>query len=157
MKLVKKIALVLLIALVGLQLYRPDKNQSEYREVKAFEADTKPTPEITAILETKCYDCHSNHTEYPWYAEIAPISIWIDDHIEEGKEHFDVSAWSSYSLKKKDHKLDELIEEVEEGKMPLDEYTWTHGSLTQEEKEALISWTREVRKKYALHLPEGEE
>ncbi|WP_394749869.1 heme-binding domain-containing protein [Spongiimicrobium salis] len=152
MKIVKKIAVVLLVLLIGLQLYRPEKNDAEYRDVAAFVADTQPTAEITAILETKCYDCHSDKTTYPWYAEVAPISLWIHDHVEEGNEHLNFSKWEGYSLKKKDHKLDELIEEVEEGEMPLSEYTWTHGNLSEEEKEALIQWTREVRKGYAKQL-----
>ena len=149
MKIVKKVAVVLLVVLIGLQLYRPEKNDAEYRDVAAFVADTQPTAKITAILETKCYDCHSDKTTYPWYAEVAPISLWIHDHVEEGNEHLNFSKWEGYSLKKKDHKLDELIEEVEEGEMPLNEYTWTHGGLSEEEKEALIQWTREVRAEYA--------
>jgi len=24
-------------------------------------------------MKTSCYDCHSNHTVYPWYANIAPF------------------------------------------------------------------------------------
>ena len=97
-----------------MQFYRPEKNVSEYDVIAQFEAETQPPQEVVTILKQKCYDCHSNQTEYPWYAEVAPISIWIDGHVEEGKEHFNVSEWATYSLKKKDHKLEELIEEVEE-------------------------------------------
>jgi len=114
MKIFKKIMLVLLIALIALQFYRPEKNDATYRDVAAFETETKPSAAVKTILENKCYDCHSNKTEYPWYAEISPISLLIADHVEEGNEHFNVSAWESYTDKKKDHKLDELIEEVEE-------------------------------------------
>lgn len=150
MKIVKKILIVLLIALVIIQFYRPEKNNPEYREVTAFITDTKPSAEVTKILENKCYDCHSNKTEYPWYAEIAPVSYWLDDHIQDGIKHFNVSAWDTYSVKKKDHKLDELIEEVEEGKMPLDPYTWLHGTITNQEKEALIKWATKARENYKL-------
>ena len=65
-------------------------------------------------------------------------------HINEGKEHFNVSEWEQYSDKKKDHKLEELIEEIEEMKMPLPSYTWTHGDLTADEKEKLIKWTKKL-------------
>ncbi|WP_394970661.1 heme-binding domain-containing protein [uncultured Croceitalea sp.] len=145
MKILKKILVAALIILVVIQLWRPEKNNAEYREVAAFIADTKPSTEITTILESKCYDCHSNRTVYPWYAEVAPISLWIADHIEEGNEHFNVSKWSSYDLDKKGHKLDELIEEVEEGHMPEDAYTWLHGKLTENEKEQLIGWAKQAR------------
>lgn len=150
MKIVKKILIALLLVLVALQFYRPEKNNASYRDVAAFVADTQPNQEITAILQNKCYDCHSNKTVYPWYAEVAPISIWLADHIEEGNEHFNVSQWDSYDDKKKDHKLDELIEEVEEGEMPLDSYTWLHGGITETEKEALMAWAAKAREKYKV-------
>ncbi|SEL36817.1 Haem-binding domain-containing protein [Aquimarina amphilecti] len=147
----KKVGLLLLLAFVIMQFIRPDKNELGYESVAYFENDTKPTEEIQQILRSNCYDCHSNQTVYPWYAEIAPVSYWLADHVEEGKEHFNVSDWEQYSNKKKDHKLDELIEEVEKGEMPLSSYTWVHGDLEKEEMEVLINWTRELRKKYATN------
>ncbi|AXT58508.1 cytochrome C [Aquimarina sp. AD1] len=147
----KKVGLLLLVVLVIMQFVRPDKNESGYESVAYFENDTKPTEKVKEILKSNCYDCHSNQTIYPWYAEIAPVSYWLADHVEEGKEHFNVSDWEGYSDKKKDHKLDELIEEVEEGEMPLSSYTWIHGDLEKEEMEVLINWTRELRKKYATN------
>jgi exonuclease VII small subunit len=139
----------LLIALIAMQFYRPEKNETEVREVASFEAETKPSPEIVAIMENTCYDCHSDKTVYPWYAEIAPVSYWIADHVDEGNEHFNVSMWDTYDDKKKDHKLEELIEEVEEGEMPLTEYTWLHGgALSDGQKEAVIAWAKEARKQY---------
>lgn len=150
MKLIKKILLVLLVTLVLMQFIRPDKNNAEPRDLTAFIEDTKPTQAVTAVLEKHCYDCHSNKTTYPWYAEVAPVSLWINHHVEEGKEHFDVSNWSAYKVKRRDHKLDELIEEVEEGKMPLKSYSLLHGTMTEEEKETLIHWVKQVRASYNL-------
>lgn len=150
MKILKKVLVVLLIALVLLQFYRPEKNEAEYREVASFEGETKPSPQVKALLENKCYDCHSNKTEYPWYAEVAPISLLIADHVEEGNEHFNVSKWDSYDAKKRDHKLDELIEEVEQGEMPEKGYALIHGGITEEEKAALISWARKARENYDI-------
>ncbi|MBW1297444.1 heme-binding domain-containing protein [Aquimarina litoralis] len=144
----KKVGLLVLVVLVIMQFIRPDRNEAGYESVAYFEIETKPTPEIQAILKSNCYDCHSNQTIYPWYANIAPVSYWLSHHIDEGKEHFNVSEWEQYSDKKKDHKLDELIEEVEEGEMPLDSYTWTHGNLEDDEKEILINWVQNLRKKY---------
>ncbi len=148
MKILKKVLIGLLLVLIAMQFYRPEQNDAEYRDVAAFVADTEPNQEVTAILESKCYDCHSNKTVYPWYAQVAPISIWLADHVEEGNEHFNVSQWDTYDDKKKDHKLDELIEEVEEGEMPLDSYTWMHGGITETEKNALIAWATQTRNNY---------
>jgi len=150
MKIVKKIAIALLVVLVGMQFFRPEKNQAEGDYVAAFVAETQPSPEVQGILKSACYDCHSANTNYPWYSNVAPISYWLADHIEEGKEHLNFSDWANYTDKKKDHKLEELVEEVKEGEMPLNEYTWTHADarLTQEQITALLTWAQETRKKY---------
>ncbi len=149
-KITKIVALILLAVLLIMQFIRPDKNESGYESVVYFEKETQPSDQIKTILKDNCYDCHSNQTIYPWYAEVAPVSYWLDDHVEEGKEHFNVSNWEQYSTKKKDHKLEELIEEVEEGEMPLNSYTWMHGNLNQEDKESLIQWAKQLRSKYSV-------
>lgn len=150
MKIIKKILPIALVALVLLQFYRPEKNDTEYRDVASFEAETKPTAEVKTILENNCYDCHSNKTEYPWYSEVAPISLLLADHIEEGNEHFNISQWDGYDDKKKDHKLDELIEEVEEGEMPEKGYALIHGGISKSEKEALMAWAKQARSNYNI-------
>ena len=53
MKIIKKILVSLLIALVLIQFYRPEKNDAEYRDISVFLADTKPNKEVNAILENK--------------------------------------------------------------------------------------------------------
>jgi len=66
------------------------------------------------------------------------------------KKHFNISNWDQYSVKKRDHKLEELIEEVEEGEMPLDSYTWIHGNLHEADKELLIQWAKKLRTQYTV-------
>ncbi|MEP2026185.1 heme-binding domain-containing protein, partial [Reichenbachiella sp.] len=98
------------------------------------------------IIKTSCYDCHSYHTKYPWYTNVAPLSWWIGDHIEEGREHFNLSEWGAYSEKKALHKLEEFYEEVEEGEMPLTSYTLIHGeaSLSDEQVKKLVTWVKSL-------------
>lgn len=151
-KIIKTILLIALLALVVMQFIRPDKNEGGYESVATFEAETKPSEAVRGILKESCYDCHSNHTRYPWYAEVAPVSYWLADHVKDGKKHFNVSEWEGYSVKKKDHKMEELIEEVEEGEMPLESYTWTHGGLTEDQKELVIQWAQLVRLNYRDQL-----
>nr|WP_298999165.1 heme-binding domain-containing protein [uncultured Allomuricauda sp.] len=152
MKIAKKIAIALLVILIGMQFYRPEKNLSEGDYVAAFEKETQPSPEVQKILESTCYDCHSANTNYPWYSNVAPISYWMDGHIEEGKEHLDFSEWPNLTAKKKDHKLDEFIEYVENGEMPLKEYTWTHkdARLTEDQRKMLMDWATEARTRYQV-------
>jgi len=151
-RLVKTILVLALLVLVVMQFFRPEKNEAGYETVMAFEEDTKPTPQVASILKTQCYDCHSAQTQYPWYAEVAPVSWWLRDHIDDGKKHFNTSAWAEYSVKKKDHKLEELIEMVEDGEMPLDSYTWLHGNLEPDDKKILLQWAGIVRLQYVDEL-----
>lgn len=144
--------IVLFIAFVAIQFIRPEKNNNGYQSVSSFEAETKPSAEVADILKTNCYDCHSEQTQYPWYAEIAPVSLWLANHVDHGKGHFNVSEWSAYSLKKKDHKLEEVIEMVEADEMPLNSYTWVHGKLTEAQKELLIQWAGLARLQYKNRL-----
>ena len=152
MKIAKKLVLLALIIFIGMQFYRPEKNIGEGDYVAAFEAETNPSKEVKAILESSCYDCHSANTEYPWYNQVAPVSYWLAQHIEEGKEHLDFSSWDTYSNKKKDHKLEELIEEVKEGEMPLKEYTWTHkeARLSEQQINLLLEWAEKAREPYRI-------
>ncbi|MGK0386138.1 MAG: hypothetical protein ACI849_000745 [Patiriisocius sp.] len=151
-KLFKLVLIFALLALVAIQFIRPDKNESGYEGVEHFENETKPTPEMASLLRANCYDCHSNQTSYPWYAEIAPVSYWLADHVNDGKKHFNVSAWNEYSVKKKDHKLEELLEMVEEGEMPLDYYTWLHGDLSENDTKHLLQWVTVARLQYKAQL-----
>lgn len=150
MKIVKKIAIALLVILIGMQFFRPEKNVAEGDYVAAFISETQPSPEVKGILESACYDCHSANTTYPWYNNIAPISYWMADHVKEGKEHLNFSDWENYTVKKKDHKLEEVADEVKKGDMPLNEYTWTHADarLTQEQIRALVAWVDQARERY---------
>ncbi|MEN8790187.1 MAG: heme-binding domain-containing protein, partial [Flavobacteriaceae bacterium] len=147
MKILKKIALFLLVVLLAIQFIRPEKNFSETPNTEVFVQETNPPDEVMIILKSSCYDCHSDSTRYPWYNNIAPVSFWIADHVDHGKGHLDFSNWASYDAKKKDHKLEEVIEMVESGEMPLREYTWTHSEarLTEAQREAVIEWAKTTK------------
>lgn len=152
MKITKKILLGLSFLFLIAQFFGPDKNQSSLEDIKPFLVETNPPKEVKAILETACFDCHSSNTHYPWYNNITPVNYWLADHVNNGKKHFNVSKWNNYSMKKKDHKLDELIEEVEANKMPLESYTFTHGdaNLTNIQIKQVTEWAKNVRAFYAL-------
>lgn len=153
MKIVKKIALILLVVLVGMQFIRPEKNLDKSDHLTVFLTETNPPQKVQLLMKNSCFDCHSNHTVYPWYNNIAPVSYWLADHVNDGKKHLNFSAWQTYDTKKKDHKLEEVIETVESGEMPLREYTWTHegARLTEAERQAVIEWAEATRVLYRLN------
>ena len=153
MKLVKKVAVALLVIFIAIQFYRPEKNLAQGDHTSAFITETNPPERVKIILEQACYDCHSNNTVYPWYNNVAPISFWLADHVKDGKKHLNFSDWNTYSTKKKDHKLEELIEMVEVGVMPLREYTWTHeqARLSDDDRKAINAWAERTRALYRLN------
>ncbi len=152
MKVVKKIPLILLVVLVAMQFYRPEQNFAQGNHTKVFLKQTNPPEDVKTILQESCYDCHSDNTVYPWYNNVAPISYWIADHVQDGKKHLNFSDWENYSPKKAAHKLEETAEMVSEGEMPLKEYTWTHETarLTAEQIEALVEWAEQSKLLYEL-------
>lgn len=148
MKTGKKILLILLGVFVVMQFFRITKTNAPVVASNDFITITNPNTEIRTLLESACYDCHSNQTRYPWYAEVAPVSWWLQDHVNEGKEHLNFSVWGTYSDKRADHKLEECAEEVEHAEMPLNSYTWTHSDakLTAEQRELLEDFFNALRK-----------
>ena len=151
-KFLRALGIIGLIALVVIQFIPVEENNQGYQSVLAFEAETNVSHELAEIFRANCYDCHSNQTQYPWYSALAPINFWLDEHVRDGKKHFNVSQWPEYSVKRKDHKLEELIEEVEETEMPLPSYTWVHGDLTETERQTLMDWAQMTRLTYRLEL-----
>lgn len=145
---VSNILIGILVLLVLMQFFRIDKTNPSVDPSKEFATLVNPPEDVKLILQESCYDCHSNATTYPWYADVAPASWFLKSHIDEGRSHLNFSEWGDYTATKANHKLDESIEMVEEGEMPMTSYTLLHpeGKLTKEEKEKLLSWLNSVKK-----------
>ena len=152
MKILKKIGLLLLIAFVIAQFFGPDRNEGDLASIEAFITETNPPENVKIILKETCFDCHSDVTRYPWYSNITPVNYWMEDHVRHGKGHFNVSKWEGNSIKRKDHKFEELIEMVEAKEMPLNSYTWMHSDakLSDDEIKAVVDWAKLVRLKYSI-------
>lgn len=151
----KKIALVLLAALVVIQFIHPKKNKSEGDQPN-YIGKAYPVPaDVKTILEKACNDCHSNNTRYPWYAKVQPVDWWTNRHVQEGKRELNFDGFTDHSPRFQYIKMDEMIEQVKEGKMPLNSYTWIHKDavLTQQEKEALTGWAQSVRDSLEANYP----
>ncbi len=144
----KKIGIALVIIFIIIQFYRPEKNSSSENYISDFLIVTNANDTIKSIIKTSCYDCHSNNTQYPWYAEVAPLSWWIAHHVDEAKEELNFSEWSTFSKKRKNHKLKEMIEQLEEKEMPLNTYLPMHpeAKLSEEQISLLITWIKSLKK-----------
>ena len=156
----RKILLGLLLILVAIQFIRPAKNQSAGISANDISKGYNVPENVNEVLKKACNDCHSNNTVYPWYSNIQPVGWWLDGHIDEGKTELNFSEFISYSPKKQHHKLEEIIESVKEGGMPIKSYTWIHKNaiLTDSEKLLLSEWAdnlrQEIRTKNNLPLEE---
>jgi len=139
---IKKVAYILLAILIIIQFIRPARNISSAEQVNHISKKYTVPANVNTVLEKACNDCHSNNTVYPWYTNIQPVGFWMDDHVKDGKDELNLSEFLTYSPKKARHKMEEVVDMVKEGEMPLDSYTWIHteAKLTQEEKAALTDW-----------------
>ncbi|MBT8183955.1 MAG: heme-binding domain-containing protein [Eudoraea sp.] len=139
----KKIGLVLLVILVIIQFFRPEKNDSNdqtYALAKIYEMPEN----VQKTLKVACNDCHSNLTKYPWYSKVQPVAWWLNDHIKHGKGDLNFSEFTNMPIAVQNHKFEEIIEMVEEHEMPLPSYTnfglHPEANLSEEERKMLIEW-----------------
>ena len=146
---------MLLFVLIVLQFFRPGKNKQDGNAPNQIAAKFSIPADVNTILEKACNDCHSNNTIYPWYFNIQPVGIWMDNHIKEGKRGLNFSEYTNKRLRYQYHKMEETIEQVKEDKMPIDSYTWTHKDaiLSQEEKIKLMDWATSVMKTLEAQYP----
>jgi len=141
----KKILLGLVLVLVVIQFFRPERNESNDQTFAIATKYTVPQ-EVDAILKVSCNDCHSNKTEYPWYANVQPVAWWLDEHVVDGKRHLNFSEFTNRPIAIQNHKLEEVIEMVEEKEMPMEEYTYlglhSEANLTDAQRQVLIDWAK---------------
>jgi hypothetical protein len=143
----KKIFLGLLLLLVAIQFVRPAKNQSSAPDPDDVTALHPTPPAVKQLLSVACFDCHSNHTRYPWYAEVQPLGWWLAQHVRDGKRELNFSELGAYKIKTAAGKLDACIDEITDKKMPLPSYRLTHGDarLTDAQIKLLTEWFEETR------------
>jgi hypothetical protein len=142
----KKIMLFLLAGLVVIQFIHPKRNRSEGPQANYIGNAFTVPDDVKGILKKACNDCHSNNTEYPWYSKLQPVDWWMDKHVKDGKKELNFDEYTHKSLRYQYHKMEEVIEMVKEGEMPLDSYTWVHkdAKLTDDEKNKIYNWANSV-------------
>nr|MBC7611843.1 heme-binding domain-containing protein [Pseudopedobacter sp.] len=152
MKRIKIIVLVLFIFLIAIQFFQPAPNQSKQVEKMAITKIVQVPQKVQMILSVACYDCHSNNTRYPWYANIQPGGWWLASHIKEGKSQLNFDEFGSYSNRRQQSKLKSIINSIDDGTMPLSSYTLIHKDaiLSKEDKMSLKNWANALKDSLAL-------
>jgi cytochrome c551/c552 len=144
MKILKWVILTLAVLFVLIQVVRPDRTNPPVDPTHTIQSSLQIPPAVNAILERSCNDCHSNNTVWPWYSNVAPLSWWLVDHVNEGRSKLSFSEWKGMSARKAAHKLEEMCEQVEKGEMPLSSYLPLHpdAKLSDADKKTLCDWTK---------------
>jgi hypothetical protein len=147
LKLIKWVLIVVACLFVIAQFKRPAKTNPAFDQSMALEAHTQLDPKVAAILDRSCNDCHSNKTRWPWYANVAPVSWFVIDHVDHGREHLNLSEWGKYSSGERKALLGQFCELVTEGWMPLSSYTPLHpgSKLSDEDKKVICEWAAAER------------
>jgi hypothetical protein len=145
----KKILLIILVVLIVVQFIQPSRNLGGPTTNDITRVVTVPD-DVMTLLKKSCYDCHSNHTNYPWYSRITPVNWWLDNHIRDGKHELNFSEFASYSAKKMSKKLDEASELVQKKEMPLGSYTFIHtdAKLNEQQRTRIVEWADAASQKF---------
>jgi len=145
----KKVIIIIVVIFAAIQFFTIDKENPSADMKKDFLTVMNPSSEIETIIKSSCYDCHSYHTKYPWYSNVAPVSWLLKQHVNEGRDHLNFSIWDGYNKSKKENKLDECIEMIQSDEMPMKGYVILHdeADLTDVQKQDLIDWFQSIKTK----------
>jgi cytochrome c551/c552 len=142
---IKKILLAVVVIIIIIQFIRPSKNLSDdtSKDISVIYAEPE---EVKAILGKSCNDCHSNKTVYPWYAQIQPVGWWLNNHVVGGKRHLNLNNFTALKIAVQKKKLEDFMEQIKNGDMPLSSYTIIHkdAKLSEADKQILNAWCRQI-------------
>lgn len=114
----KQAAVVLVVAFAAAQLIRPQRTNPPTDESRTIQAQAGTATGFVAVLDRACSDCHSNHTTWPWFAQVAPVSWLMAYGVSEGRKAVNFSEWGAYSPEQQRQLLLECCRDVSSGKMP---------------------------------------
>ncbi|HEK19041.1 MAG: cytochrome C [Mucilaginibacter sp.] len=134
------------LLLIALQFIPRDHNEAGNTPVNAIDRVYEIPANVSVILKRSCYDCHSDQTDYPWYARLQPVRLMMDRHVRNGKAELNFNTFGAYTARKQRSKLRAIGQSLEEGSMPLSSYTLLHRNaiLSQTEKAQLMNWVKQT-------------
>jgi len=124
-----------LIALAASQLVPVTRDNPPVVTATAWDA-----PETSELWGRTCAACHSNETEWPGYASIAPSSWLVAGHVKAGRRALNVSQIDELSENRRTRLPDQLERAISSGRMPPKDFLLLHpeARLTAAEQDALI-------------------
>jgi hypothetical protein len=139
-------AMVVGVLLLVIQVFQPDRTNPPLSGDNLQE-HLPLTSRVTGLFRAACFDCHSNQTRWPWYSYVAPVSWLVSGDVSGGRAHLNFSEWGSYDRRKQISRLGAIVDELDEGAMPLPIYVTMHAEakLSNEDRDSLVSWAEQMR------------
>jgi mono/diheme cytochrome c family protein len=125
-----------LLALIQLVPYgRAHKDPSPTRQVRFSSAGTQ------RLFDGACADCHSDHTSWPLYSNVAPVSWLVQRDVDGGRRRMNLSEWD-----KPQPELRDVERVILGGGMPPLQYKLVHGKsrLSSAERRQLAAGFRAI-------------
>jgi hypothetical protein len=120
MKVIRIVILLLIVIGVAIQFIRPRLDNPPVT------GDLDAPPQVKAILQRACYDCHSNETRLAWFDEPAPAYWLVVNDVKGGRQVLNFSYWDSLNKGQQAGKLFESLNQIAFKTMPLSQYTTFH-------------------------------
>ncbi len=141
-------AVVCVVALAGIGVFGPARTNPPTTPGDAIDTVAHATPEVSAILDRSCRDCHSHETRWPWYSRVPPMSLFVIDHVNDARRHMNFSKWGTYDPEDAREFLVDICSLARKHDMPLASYTWIHrdAPLSDHDIEVLCAWTEAERR-----------
>lgn len=142
-------ALACLLLLIVLTFIHPFGNAKVANPGKELMVSAQIEHSVLEVMQRACQNCHSEKTEWPLYSRVAPISWLIEKDVQDGRSHWNMSNWDSYSIGEREDVLSQIGPMVRNRKMPLPKYLHLHpeAKLSDVDVETLYQWSRRERKR----------
>jgi len=143
MKLLFRLIILAVIVGVAIQFVPYGRDHTNPQTVQEIKWNT---PQTRALAQDGCFACHSNLTEWPWYASVAPAS-WLTQHdVEDGRAKLNFSEWQ----RPQEANLEEVVDVLRNDEMPPRQYKLIHSEARlsdvqrqQLERGIVASWTKD--------------
>lgn len=112
----------------------------------SLQTRTAMPPDVAALLDRACADCHSHATRWPWYSRVAPASWVLAGDVERARRKLNFSQWAERQGRKPAVAASTLLAfcaVARTGAMPPPSYRVLHPEavLSPQELDRLCAWT----------------
>ena len=146
-RLLRRVSLGCLALLLGAQFIRsPMDNRGVAEGPQSLAAKLTPPAPVLQYLREACYDCHSDHSRYPWYAYVQPVGWVVARHIQQGKRAINLSTFGTLGTTSQISRLEWMLDDINEGEMPDWSYRLMHpnSKLTPTQLAEITDWMQKT-------------